>query len=344
MKAVQVHAHGGIDELRYEETDDPELKAPTDVIVKLRAAAINRLDIGIRSGQIGTEVFFPRIVGSDGAGTVVAMGSAVTNVKLGDNVCLYPLNDCGRCEFCATDREHRCAERRVLGERENGTYAEYVRVPGRNCFSIPSGMSFEEAAAFPLVYVTSWRMLITQAEFRPGEWLLIIGGGGIGTAALHVAASLGTSIILASSNDEKLAKAKLLGAEHGINYRNADLAKEVRRRTGKRGVDVVIDCVGGDGWVKCLAALARGGRLVTCGAIGGAHPATDLRRIFWNNLKVFGAAPGTRAEFRQLQNFFEVSGTKPIIDRVYALQDAAKAQRRMEKGKAFGKLVLRIGD
>ena len=127
MKAVQVHAHGGIDELRYEETDDPELKAPTDVIVKLRAAAINRLDIGIRSGEIGTEVFFPRIVGSDGAGTVVAMGSAVTNVKLGDNVCLYPLNDCGRCDFCATDREHRCAERRVLGERENGTYAEYVK-------------------------------------------------------------------------------------------------------------------------------------------------------------------------------------------------------------------------
>jgi NADPH:quinone reductase-like Zn-dependent oxidoreductase len=344
LKAVQIHGHGGIDQLRFEETDDPELKAPTDVIVKLKAAAINRIDIGIRSGQIGTEAFLPRIIGSDGAGTVVAMGSAVTNVKLGDSVCVYPLDECGRCDFCATDREHMCAERHVLGERENGTYAEYVRVPGKNCFSIPSGISFEEAAVFPLVHVTSWRMLITQAEVRPGEWLLIIGGGGIGTAALQVAASLGTHIILASSDDEKLAKAKLLGAEHGINYRNADFVTEVRRRTGKRGVDVVVDCVGGDGWVKSLAALARGGRLVTCGAIAGSHPATDLRRIFWNNLKVFGAAPGTRAEFRQLLNFFEVTRATPVIDRVYALQDAAKAQQRMEKGKAFGKIVLRIGD
>lgn len=342
MKAVQIHAHGGIDELRYEETDDPELTAPTDVIVKLKAAAINRLDIAIRSGQNGAIISFPHIVGGDGAGTVLAAGRAVTNVTPGDDVCLYPLSSCGRCDYCRTDRENLCAERCVLGERNNGTYAECVRVPGKNCFAIPVGLSFEEAACFPLVYVTLWRMLITQARLRPGESLLIIGGGGVATAALQVAVSLGTHVIITSGKDEKLARAKNLGAEHGINYRNTDFAREVRSLTCKRGVDVVIDCVGGDSWVKSLASLARGGRLITCGALGGDHPATDLRRIFWNNLKVFGAAPGSREEFQQLLNFFEFSHIKPIIDRVYALKDAAMAQRRMETGEQFGKIVLRM--
>ena len=343
MNAVQIHAHGGIDELHYEQAADPELKAPTDVIVKLKAAAVNRLDIGIRSGQSARGAFFPRIVGSDGAGTVATMGSAVTHLKLGDNVCLFSLIDCGRCDFCVSDREQMCAERHVLGERENGTYAEYVRVPARNCFLTPMELSFEEAAAFPLVYGTAWRTLLSQAGLRPGEWLLVIGAGGIATAALRIAASLGVHVIMASGRDEKLARATKLGAEHTINYRNADFVKEVRDRTGKRGVDVVVDCVGGDGWVKSLAALARGGRLVTCGAIGGAHPPTDLRRVFWNNLKIFGAGPARRAEFSQLLNFFDVSRAKPVIDRVYPLQEAAKAQKRMEKGKALGKIVLQIG-
>ena len=241
--------------------------------------------------------------------------------------------------------EITCAPTRsVLGERRHGTYAEYVSVPGKNCFAIPAGLSFEEAAAFPLVYVTLWRLLITQAELRPGESLLIVGGGGIATAALLVAASLATHIIIASGNAEKLAKAKMLGAEHGINYRHTDFAKEVRSLTGKRGVDVVVDCVGGESWSKSLASLARGGRLVTCGTVAGAAAATDLRRIFWNHLKIFGAAAGTREEFRQLLNFFAVSGAKPIIDRIYPLHDAAKAHQRMEKGESFGKIVLRMDE
>jgi NADPH:quinone reductase-like Zn-dependent oxidoreductase len=344
LNAVQIHAHGGIDELRYEQAADPELEAPTDVIVKLKTAAVNRLDIEIRSGQRAGSVFFPRIVGSDGAGTVLATGSAVGNVQVGDKVCLFPIVDCGRCDFCATDRAQMCADRRLLSERENGTYAEYVRVSQRNCFPIPAELSFEAAAAFPLVYGTSWRMLISQAELRPGEWLLIVGVGGIATAALRIAASLGARVILASGSDEKLARAAELGAEHAINYRNTNFITEVRNRTGKRGVDVVVDCVAGDGWVKSLATLARGGRLVTCGAIGGAHPQTDLRRIFWNNLKIFGAGPPTRAEFYQLLSFFDASRAAPIIDRVYPLQEAAEAQKRMEKGKARGKIVLQIGD
>jgi NADPH:quinone reductase-like Zn-dependent oxidoreductase len=231
----------------------------------------------------------------------------------------------------------------VLGERENGTYAEYTRVPARNCFSIPPGLSFEQAAAFPLVYITVWRMLVTNARLKPGEQVLILGiGGGIATAALQLAARIGTHIIVTSSSDEKLEKAKTLGAEHGINYKNADFAREVRRLTGKRGVDVVVDCVGGDSWIKSLASLAKGGRLVTCGATAGAHPPTDIQRIFWNNLKIFGSTLGDRAEFTEVLNFMAASCTQPVIDRVFSLRDAATAQNRLEQGKQFGKIVLRM--
>jgi NADPH:quinone reductase-like Zn-dependent oxidoreductase len=342
LKAVQIHAHGGIDALRYEETAEPKLRAPSDVVVKLSAAAVNRIDLRIRRGFKGQQVSLPRILGSDGAGTIAAVGPAVTNVKPGDTVCLYPFITCGRCNHCATGREYLCEHRRVLGERENGTYAEYVTVPGKNCFPIPPGMSFEEAAAFPLVYTTAWRMLVTQAAINPGETILINGCGGIAAAAIQVAASFGAQIIVTSGSDEKLAKARKLGAVHGINHRTVDLVKEVRNLTGKRGVDIAIDCVGGDLWLNSLASLARGGRLITCGALAGAHPKTDLRRIFWNNLKVFGATYGTRDEFCRLLNFFQVIGVKPIIDRIYSLRDAAQAQQCMEGNKPFGKIILRM--
>jgi NADPH:quinone reductase-like Zn-dependent oxidoreductase len=186
-------------------------------------------------------------------------------------------------------------------------------------------------------------MLVTNAKLKPGEHVLILGiGGGVATAALQIAAFIGTHIIVTSGNDEKLGKAKLLGAEHGINYKNADFAKEVRRLTGKRGVDVVVDCVGGESWVKSLASLAKGGRLVTCGATAGANPPTDIQRIFWNHLKIYGSTLGDRAEFREVLNFMEVSRTKPIVDQVFPLAEAAAAQKRMEERKQFGKIVLRI--
>jgi NADPH:quinone reductase-like Zn-dependent oxidoreductase len=236
-----------------------------------------------------------------------------------------------------------CIRLRVLGEREDGTYAEYVRLPARNCFPIPRSLSLEEAAAFPLVYITLWRMLVTNAQLKPGEHVLILGiGGGVATAALQVAAHLGAHIIVTSSSDEKLERAKALGAEHGINYRTTDFPQKVRELTGKRGVDVVVDCVGGESWVKSLASLAKGGRLVTCGATTGANPQTDLRRIFWNNLTVFGSTLGSREDFRQVLNFMNSSNTRPIIDRVFPLKDAAAAQKRMEEGKQFGKIVLRM--
>ena len=343
MKAVRIHEHGGVEKLRYEEAPEPTLADPNDAIVKLKAASLNHIDIWVRRGLTGVEIALPHILGGDGAGVIAEVGDRVRNIKTGDAVCLYPPSGCGRCEFCITDREYMCVELRVLGERENGTYAEYARVPARNCFPIPPGLSFEQAAAFPLVYITVWRMLVTNAQLKPGEHVLILGiGGGVATAALQLAAYIGTHIIVTSSSDEKLEKAKTLGAEHGINYKNADFAKEVRRLTGKRGVDVVVDCVGGDGWIKSLASLAKGGRLVTCGATAGANPPTDMRRIFWNNLKIFGSTLGDRAEFREVLNFMEASRTKPVVDQVFPLRDAAAAQKRLEEGKQFGKILLRM--
>jgi NADPH:quinone reductase-like Zn-dependent oxidoreductase len=343
LKAVRIHEHGGVETLRYEDAPEPTLAAPNDAIVKLKAASLNHIDIWVRRGLTGIEIALPHILGGDGAGVIAEVGDRVRNIKTGDAVCLYPPSGCGRCEFCITDREYMCVRLRVLGERENGTYAEYARVPARNCFPIPPDLSFEQAAAFPLVYITVWRMLVTNAQLKPGEHVLILGiGGGVATAALQLAAYIGTHIIVTSSSDEKLEKAKALGSEHGINYKNADFAKEVRQLTGKRGVDVVVDCVGGDGWIKSLASLAKGGRLVTCGATAGANPPTDIRRIFWNNLKIFGSTLGDRAEFREVLNFMEASRTKPVVDQVFPLRDAAAAQKRLEEGKQFGKILLRM--
>jgi len=275
----------------------------------------------------------------------VDVGGQVNNVKEGDAVCFYPASGCGECEFCVAGKDFMCLRLRVLGERLEGTYAEYVKVPARNCFPIPPGLSFEEAAAFPLVFVTVWRMLITNAELKPGEHVLILGiGGGIATAALLVAKQMGAHVVVTSSSDEKLEMAKNWGADHGLNYHRSDFSKEVRVLTGKRGVDVVVDCVGGDGWVKSLAALTKGGRLVTCGATAGGNPQTDIRRIFWNHLKIFGSTLGSRGEFCQLLNFIRVTKLRPIIDQLFPLKEAAHAQRRLEEGRQFGKIVLQIAD
>lgn len=339
MKAVQFHACGGAHGLRYEETSDPTLQASEDVIVKVRAAAVNRVDLTLRVNRSAAPSALPRIPGSDGAGTIIALGDAVTNLKIGDAVCFYPLIGCGECNECVTEREDLCAGHTVLGADRHGTYAEYVTLPAKNCFAIPTGLAFEEAAALPSVYLALWRLLIMQARLKPGESLLISGAGGVGSAALVLGRALATHIIVVSANPEKFAKAKELGAEHGVD-RSGDWVKEVRSITGKRGVDVVVDSVGGKDWSKGLAALARGGRLVTCGTVLGNNAPTDLRRVFWNHLKIFGASSGDRAEFRQLLEFFAANCAKPIIDRVYPLRDAAQAHGRMEARAAFGKIIL----
>jgi NADPH:quinone reductase-like Zn-dependent oxidoreductase len=343
VKAVRIHEHGDADTLRYEDCPEPKLTGPCDAIVKLQAASINRRDIGNRRGTTGSPAALPHVLGADGAGVVAEVGRDVNNVKPGDRVCLYPLRGCGRCEFCATARVVLCGARRILGDHEHGTYAGYVKVPARNCFPIPSGLTFAAAAALPSAYVTVWEMLMTHAELKPGEHVLLVGvGGGVGSAALQLAVGLGARVIAISASDEKLARAKELGAEQTVNYKNSDFAEEARRLTGKRGVDVVVDSAGGEGWVRSLAALARGGRLVTCGATAGVHPRTDVTRIFWNNLKIFGATLGSRQAMAKVIRFMENTRAKPVLDRIFPLKDAAAAQRRLEEGKQFGKIVLEM--
>jgi len=345
LKAVRIHEHGGVDKLRYEEAENPRISAPNEVIVKLRAASVNHIDIWVRLGVTGIAIPMPHILGGDGAGVIFDVGGEVSNVRPGDAVCLYLFSGCGQCEFCLSHRDFMCVYVRALGERLDGTYAEYVRLPAENCFPIPAGMSFAEAAAFPLVFVTVWRMLITNARLRPEETILIIGiGGGVAGAALQVAKKIGANVIVTSGSDEKLELAKKYGAAHTINHREKDFAQEVRALTENRGVDVVLDCVAGEVWQKSLAALARSGRLVTCGATAGGSPETDLTPIFTKHLQIFGSTLGSRDEFRQLLSFMAVAEIKPIIDQVFPLSEAAAAQRRMEEAKQFGKIVLQISD
>jgi NADPH:quinone reductase-like Zn-dependent oxidoreductase len=340
-----MHGYGGIEQLFYEEADQPTIAEPTDVIVKLKAAAINHIDIWNRLGQTGHIFEMPHILGADGAGVVVEVGSKVRHLKPGEAVCLYPPTGCGQCEFCLGGNDWMCIRLRVLGERMEGTYAEFVRLPAENCFAIPAGYSFEEAAAFPLVFVTLWHMLITNGKLQPGETVLIIGiGGGVASASLQVAKKLGARVIVTSSSDEKLARAEKLGADFTINHRKQDFADAVNQLTQQRGVDMVVDCVGGEVWRKSLASLARGGRLVTCGATAGGQPDDDIAAIFSKHLKIYGSTLGSREEFRQLVNFLTIAQIKPIIDSVFPLRDAAAAQHRVETAQQFGKVVLKISE
>ncbi len=345
MKAVRIHAHGTAEQLRYEEAPEPDLAAPGDVVVRLKNAAVNHVDIWNRLGEAAIPIPLPHTLGADGAGVVVAAGAEAHAVKPGDAVCLYPFTGCGQCEFCLTDRDFMCIRVIALGQRLEGTYAEYVRLPAENCLPIPVGLSFAEAAAFPLVFLTVWRMLVTNARLTPGETVLILGiGGGVASAALQVAAQMGARVIVTSGSDEKLERARRLGADHGINYRRKDFADEVSAITAGRGVDVVLDCVAGESWQRSLSALRRGGRLVTCGATGGGLADTDLSVIFKKQLQILGSTLGSREEFRRLIDFMNVTGIKPVIDRTFPLAQAAAAQLRMEEAKQFGKIVLSCSD
>ena len=340
-----MHGYGGAEQLFYESCEPPKIVDPTEVIVRLKAAALNHIDIWNRMGATGIVVAMPHILGADGAGVVAEIGPRVENVKVGDSVCLYPATGCGHCEFCRTERDFMCIRLRVLGERLEGTYAQYVKLPAQNCFPIPDGFSFCEAAAFPLVFITLWRMVITNAAVKPGETLLIIGiGGGVASAALQVAKQIGARVIVTSGSDDKLERAKSLGADDGINHHREDFVKVVQSLTDQRGVDVVLDCVGGEVWRKSLASLARGGRLVTCGATAGGQPQDDIAAIVDKQLKIYGSTLGSRREFYQLIRFLNARRIKPIIDSVFPLCDAGNAQRYVEAAKQFGKVVLEIPD
>lgn len=338
MKAVIFHEHGGIDVLKYEEVPDLEI-SPDEVLIRVKACALNHLDIWVRRGIPG--ISLPHISGSDVAGIVEKVGDRVKDVKRGQRVIANPSLSCGRCEYCIQGEDSLCVSYKILGEQVDGGYAELIKLPGQNVIPIPDDISFEEAAAVPLVFMTAWRMLVTRAKLRPGEDILILGaGGGVASAAIQIAKLCGARTFVTASTSEKLKKAEELGAELLINYAEVDFDREVRRLTDRRGVDVVLDNVGADTWLKSLRSLAKNGRLITCGATTGANPQTDIRYIFWNQLQIIGSTMGTKKELLDVLKLVWAGKLKPVIARVFPLEEAPEAQKMMERREQFGKLIL----
>ncbi len=344
MLAAVIRGYQGPAGVSVEDVPRPVVEGPHDVVVALRAAALNHLDLFVLKGLPGVTHAFPHIIGGDGAGVVEAVGSAVSRVKPGDRVLINPGLSCGECPPCRAGEHSLCLTYRLLGEHVAGTFAEAVRVPEVNVHPAPAAASWEACAAFGLVTLTAWRMLTTRANLRPGETVLIWGiGGGVALAALDIARRLGARVIVTSSSDDKLARARELGADEGINYRTADVAREVRRLTGRRGCDVVVDSVGEQTWETSTRVLGRGGRLVTCGGTSGPMVTTDVRRMFWYGHSLLGSMMGNWREFEEIVGLFGRGDLAPVVDSVYPLAEVRPALERMAAGGQFGKIVLRIG-
>jgi len=342
IKAMRIHRHGGPEVLQVDEIDPPHAGAG-EVTVEVKACALNRLDIWTRTGMPTVSIEMPRILGSDVSGIVVETGEGVTDVPLGEEVLLQPGLSCGRCLRCLQGRDNECRQYKVLGSRVDGGYTERLSVPVENLLPKPKRLSFEEAASVPLVFLTAWHMLVERARLRPGEDVLVLAAGsGVGIAAIQIAKLWGARVIATASTDAKLARAQELGADDLVNYREQDFAREVQRLTDKKGVDVVIEHVGQDTFPKSLRSLARGGRLVTCGATSGPDIEVDLRYVFARHLALLGSYMGGKHELAELLPFFDTGRLKPVVDRVFPLEEAADAHRRMENREQFGKIVLRI--
>jgi NADPH:quinone reductase-like Zn-dependent oxidoreductase len=341
LKALTLTATGGLDQLRIQDVPRPTLANPDDVLVRLHAAALNRLDLWVIQGLPGVRYSFPHIPGADGAGVIEATGPAVQGLAVGERVLLNPGRSCGHCEWCLAGEQPLCPAFGVLGEHHPGTLAEYVVVPARNLARVPESMSWGEAASFTLATLTAWRMLITRARLVPGELVLIWGiGGGVSQAALRVARHAGARVVVTSGNEAKLARALALGAEHAINHSSSDVVAEVRALTGRRGVDVVVDSVGEQTWEQSLRCLSRGGRLVTCGGTTGPMVTTDVRKLFWYQWSLLGSTMGNDAEFRAIVRLAGAGALWPEIDTVVPLDQALAGLQRLAAGAQLGKVVV----
>ena len=344
MRALVINAHGGLERLEYRnDVPEPELRQPTDVRVRVRAAALNHLDLFVFAGLPGVTITPPWILGADATGEVESVGSAVRDVAVGDRVIINPGISDRSCQYCLSGEHPLCVRFGILGEHFPGTLAEYVVVPAANVRRIPPEITDISAAAFTLATLTAWRMVVTRARVRAGDQVLIQGiGGGVALAALHICKSLGATVWVTSRSDEKLARAQALGADEAINSTSSDVAREVRARTNKRGVDVVIDSVGTATWAQSLGALGRAGRLVTCGATSGALVETDVRRLFWNQWTILGSTMGNDAEFDAITAELSAGRLFPEIDRVYELSEGRQAFERLEHADQFGKIVVTL--
>ncbi len=341
MQAVQFRDHGDTDVIVYEDFPDPTPDRG-EVLVDIKAGALNHLDIHTRRGLPGVELEMPHIPGSDGAGVVRETGPGVNRFEPGDRVALSAGVSCGRCEFCRHGEESMCIRFRVIGEHLPGVHAERAAIPAENLVSVPEGVDWETAAAAPLVFQTAWRMLITRGDVSPGESVLVLGAsGGVGHAAVQIAAHAGAEVYATASSPEKLRYAEECGADHAIDYTQSDFATEIRERTDRRGVDVVVDHVGATTWRDSLKALAKGGRLLTCGATSGGTPETNVNRIFWNQLSVIGSTMATPGEVDDVLELVWDGTFDPRIREVLPMSETARAHELLEERSGFGKVVVK---
>ncbi len=340
MRCAVVHEHGGIDKIVIEERPIPEPRAG-QVLVKVRAIGVNHLDLWVRNGVPGHKFPLPMILGCDFSGEVAALGDGVTNAVVGDDVAIAPGFSCGTCRACLAGDDNLCPKYGIFGETADGGCAEYAVVPAANLLPKPVTMSFEEAAAFPLVFLTAWHMLVARCHVRPGEWVLVhAAGSGVGTAAVQIAKMWGATVIATASSDAKLEQARKLGADHLINYRQKDFAREVRGITNKRGVDIVFEHTGEVTFPGSVKSLTWGGRLVTCGATSGFEGKFDLRMLFFKSLSFLGSTMGSKSELHEVVKHMEAGKLRPVIDRVMPLDQIRDAHAVLENREQFGKVVL----
>ena len=342
MKTVLFHRHGGPDVLEYTDFPAPEPQ-PGNVLVRLHAAALNRMDVMVRIGWPGLKLDLPHINGADGAGEVAVLGEAVDGFEVGDPVVINPNLGCGKCEFCLAGRDNLCLDWHLLGETVRGTYAQFVAVPARQLYKLPAGLDYHQAAAAALVYQTAWHSLMVRGNLQKDEMVLIVGaGGGVNTASVQIAKYIGAKVLVVGSDAKKLEKARSIGADILIDRsRESDWSKAAFLATKRRGMDVVVDNVGTT-FMHSLRSLRKGGRLLTVGNSGGSKFEIDNRFIFARHLSIIGSTMSTRAEFAEVMDLIVAGKLKPILDRTYPLRDAAAAQERLWRNENFGKITLEI--
>lgn len=342
MKAVYFSEHGSVDVLTYGDVNEPSA-GPNEVIIDVKAASLNRIDLFLRRGLPRLKIPLPHVPGCDAAGVVSEIGEGVTNVSVGDRVLVNPSISCGHCEFCDRGDASLCATYTLIGETTTGTFRERLAVPARNAIPITDALSFVDAASIPLVFLTAWRLLISRGKVGPGEDVLILGASaGVGIAAIQIAKLAGARVLAAASTDEKLELCRDLGADVLINYVDEDFVRRVRKETNKRGVDVVVDYIGRDTWVKSLKSLVGGGKLLTCGATTGYDPQTDLRHVFYRQLQIIGSTMGGLNDLMKPLKLIEAGRMKTVVGATFGLKDTAQAHRMMEERRAMGKVVITV--
>jgi NADPH:quinone reductase-like Zn-dependent oxidoreductase len=342
MKAVRFHKHGGPEVLQYEEAPDP-VPTSDEALVRVKACALNHLDIWARDGLPNVEISLPHISGSDIAGVVEWVPTEEKELRKGDEVIVNPGMGCGRCDRCLAGKDNQCRYYSIIGYGNDGGYAELVKVRRTHLIKKPEGMTFEEAASFPLVFETAYHMLVTKARVGPEDTVLVLAANsGVGSAAVQVAKLHGAEVIATAGDDQKMKRAKELGADHIIDHYKQDVLAEVRKITEKRGVDVVVEHVGKATWDNSVKALAKGGRLVLCGATSGSEVPTDLRYVFNKELTIYGSYMAGMGELLEVVKLFKERRLKAVVDSVYPLAEAKEAQSKLESSKHFGKIVLRV--